>query len=326
MFWKKKKKSTANEGSGTNGERARSPHAVDWVSNAPSTWPVLQLEPLPSDNDALNTIMFGAGLVRTLERNPACGLKLSSMAQSILTPRGVAHVPIRLSDGSNTFCVFPLRRNSFEERARFWSVHAALAERGHEAFYFCPEELDEMPAVEDLPPLSFSDFERCEGDLPPGRWAIWTHHPAAEPNLDEFLEILERIYEQSEGIYSYLLGSMEHALSSDDEPLSRIAFPEELTAVPLTGPEGCPCIVTACAEKGIRFHFRDDMQDVEYLLLFLRQYARFVESVREGVAKAELPLDEPLETSPRDWCKLMTAAIRQQMQSGAELSSLGVIS
>jgi hypothetical protein len=68
------------------------------------------------------------------------------------------------------------------------------------------------------------------------------------------------------------------------------------------------------------------MQDVEYLLLFLRQYARFVESVREGVAKAELPLDEPLETSPRDWCKLMTAATRQQMQSGSELSSLGVIS
>ena len=61
MFWKKKKKSTANEGSGTKDERARSPHAVDWVSNAPSTWPVLQLEPLPSDNDALNTIMFGAG-------------------------------------------------------------------------------------------------------------------------------------------------------------------------------------------------------------------------------------------------------------------------
>jgi hypothetical protein len=299
---------------------------VDWVSNAPSTWPVLQLEPLLSDNDAANTIVFGGELARALKHNPACGLKLVSMAETILTPRGVAHVPIRLSDGARTFCVFPLRRNSFEERARFWSVRAALAERGHEAFYFCPEELDEMPAVEDLPPLSFSDFRRCVGDFPSGCWGIWWHHPAAEPHLDEFFEILERIYEQSEGVYSYLLGTLQLGLSSGEEPLRRIALPENVAEIAVTGPEGCPCIVTVSREKGIRFHFRDDMQDVEYLLLFLRHYARFVESVREDVAKVELPLDEALETSPRDWCKLMTAATRQQMQSGSELSSLGVIS
>ena len=66
-------------------------------------------------------------------------------------------------------------------------------------------------------------------------------------------------------------------------------------------------------------------QDVEYLLLFLENYAALVESVRGAVEEMGLPMDDASEESPRAWCRGLMAALRQQMEAGHRLGVIGMV-
>ena len=300
--------------------------SVVWHSNAPDGWPVLNAPPIGGDNDAAIALVFSGEFARALKQLPNCEAKLLGFAETVLSHRGVVHVPLLVGDKDERFAVFPLRGNDTEERARFWSASAALAERGYEAVYYSPEPLDETTSTEDLGTLSFTDFAVAEeSGLPDGRWAMWWNTAEAEPRIGEFFDRLAQVYELSERVYSYLVGSLVHSLRDSDEPMQRVALPQEPMDIPMRGPEGRLCLVSVSAEKGLRFLFPEADQDVEYLLLFLASYAVLVASVRQTVEELNLPLDEVGSESPQQWCTLLIAALREAAAAGHSLTAIGMV-
>ena len=291
------------------------PKTIQWVSNAPEHWPIIETERLPFPrpetvaDDAANKMLFLSRLHELLE-NSQVGCKLASVSNTYLTSAGILEVPFEVQDGEDIVAVFLYPESNPEYASHFWGVDQILRSLGKPApVYFAPSALPVVPPKNYLLPFDPGMLEKVD-KVPPGKYAMWWA-TSEDPNFwaSETFFTASEIFKNLDGIYSYVLAFLFTPLGLVDKGVRRMALPDNVT-VPLRGPEHRYLLLEASREKGIGFLFNTMDGSFQYRDDFLKVFLSFVMAVREKIEARGLPMDPPDQTfegGPAGWWAMIEA-------------------
>lgn len=299
---------------------------VTWWSEVPAGWPNLTTDPLPSTQGAspqLDTIFFAARFTEaTAETEQA--LKITSIGQTLLTAKGVLDVPLEVDDSGVSRSVFFFPGAGERESGWAEGIRRLFDQHGKPApAFFAPHALQPADASPPMRALRPSDFNKLEGRPPEGSYSIWWKDSESGSWEDSAcVEEITRFYESVDGVESYLVGLTLHSLGVLDQP-GRQGLPEGETTLPMVGPEGMPILMSLSAEKGVRFHIREDPNNVDYRNNFWRSAANLAQETRIMVEDQGYPMDEKGDESPLKWWKFNLAALNHLREDGDEIQHIG---
>jgi len=299
---------------------------ITWWSDAPTGWPALTTDPLPSTAGApqqVDTVFFAARLKEAVPEGEH-GLKISSLGHTLLTTNGILDIPFEVDDSGVVRSVFFFPGSGERESGWAEGIRRLFEELGKPApVFFSPRALQPAEASPPLRTLQPGDFSKLEGRPAEGTYSMWWKE--SEPGGQEDLTCVRditRFYEFTEGVESYLVGLILHALGVTEQP-GRQALPEDEATLPMIGPEGMAILMSLSVEKGVRFHIREEPNNVDYRNSFWSAAAALAQETRSMVDDQCYPLDERGSETPLQWWEFNLAAINHIEEDGDEIQHIG---
>lgn len=293
--------------------------APQLATNAPTHWPRLACQLDPS-NEAGSLLAVASHLAAA----PASKVAVQALNRRVLTAAGIFEVPLRVSDGGKVVSVFPYATADAASAAHFAGVQEVLRRFGQpSAVYYAPKALPAAPAAQVIKPLDTYHFTKAERAPAKGQYGMWwttPEDPDARRSPD--LATLQRIFTAFDGYESWAFGVLLQGAGLLETDTPRVALPVgEPRSVALEAPDGHVVLLSASAEKGLRFHFHS-ATPAKYRTLLLGHLASLAESMRKTIEANRLPRDPKSKSSPLGW---FTMARHQLSNSKASPAMLGAI-
>jgi hypothetical protein len=305
MRWKKKRK------------KARVPLAT----NAPDHWPEIALDFLEPGNWAKNMLALIVASTEAFETSGGV-LKLADLNRALLLDEGILEIPIVVEDGGRDVPVFFYDEGGPEAAGHLAGAAAVLERLGEPPpVYYAPEALPEAPAGDPFRPFGADLLRKQEGDLPGVEYAMWWS-TEEDPDFAKSPGVahIDRTYAALDGIETYVLAAILHSLDLAGKETGRARLPDEEASIPLMGPEDRPLVLSASAEKGLRFHFPTETTPVSYRDRFWKHFADYAAEWRAGVEGRNLPKDPPHEVfgRPAEHWRAMRQFAERRPEEGVE--------
>lgn len=310
-------------------KESNSGELMTWATNAPDHWPKLTTPSIPHPNptmpaqEGVNLIFFLARLSEAL-KPLGDNCTLVAVAQNRLTEGGLLKIPIVVKDHGVLTTVLMFPQVHAQSAGMFAGTTQVLREMGEPApIYFAPEPLPDVEPKPELFPFHPNWLNKADG-VAEADYAMWRQ--TAEDSVftqSPAIESIRRAYELSDGASSYILAAILQQLEIIPAKTPRAQLPADLATIPVVGPENQPIIISASAEKGLRFHFHPDTP-ASYRNLFWKFFAEFCNDLRMQILRAGLPLDDP--SAPWEWWQATEKLIRHKQDSFDPGTAVGSIS
>jgi hypothetical protein len=305
------------KGTRTNHTLQRAKANYNLVGDVPWHWPTLVIDDLAEGDNlySYNLIRFVHCAKKAFQGS---SIEVVASDTTCLSEEGVVEIPLRISEGQQTYDVFFYPEPNLDAAAHFQAVKALAARTGLlNPVYYSRELLEQKPQKR-LPNVARTDYLFLDPSpecYPEDHFAMWwpqhdTHSFAASPAY----RYLDEAYKQIEGIESYLAAHIARriGLIELDKSLNRLPLPEETIKATVRGPQGVLMIVSICKEKGIRFHFPVEHTDPIYRDRFLKLWLEHVKYIRQVILDRNLPLDEAGAERSIDWWNYFKESMSQQ--------------
>ncbi|MEM1117988.1 MAG: hypothetical protein AAGJ11_15865 [Bacteroidota bacterium] len=196
--------------------------------------------------------------------------------------------------------------------------------------YFAPRTLPDPGVTLPFRPPVRTDalfLDVHDGETPMGDYAMWWREDNASFPEAEARASLDRVYAVLDRVASYAMVGVARAAGwiPPDVQAARVALPDDLAVGAVRGPEGRVLLVSASAEKGIRFHFHTETTPPAYRDRYLRVVASYFEGMAGSLADYGLEPDAPEGSPPSAWWSAVQASLQSMGSEHGAPQKLGLI-
>ncbi len=298
------------------------------ATNAPESWPPIRVEAEAGEEVMLNYLHVASELERTIGTKE--NIKVGIVFKTFMFDDGLIDVPIEVIEGGKRTMVFVYSMADEGVAGHWLGVKQLFQRYGFpQPVYYAPSDLEKYEGImakNPLKKLTTSSMKKYTGEVAHGTYAMWWSGQS-EPSFNNSptMGMIHSIYENSEGIYSYLFADFLMMLKVVERGTSQVALPPKPFSVALKGPEDVMFLLTVSQDKGIRFHFNKATTHEAYRQRFLNLYDRYVYEFKSEVQKLNLPQDPPSQLSPLQWWYKNKSTLAQLDSQGQVVPEFGSI-
>jgi hypothetical protein len=296
------------------------------ATNAPHTWPHLEVEMWSDDNPAVNCLSVSAALAKNL---PDAKLVLY---EYLLYDDGILTVPVIVQQGEQRTAVFAYGQSNAEAAAHYSAVRALLRQRESlNAVYYAPEAIAPAKAAVALEPLDTKHFSRPDAEPAPAEYSVWWSTPedptlAASPALAH----LDRWFAALDGytpfVFSALLNELEQGEDDDEhaENPKLVAPPDQPLITPVSAPGHVAMCLHAASGEGLWLAADTQRTSPAKRNALLKQLADLAEELRRTLQAESVPLIEDNHRGLAFWQGVREEALRKEQTPDAGLHVLTI--
>ncbi len=298
------------------------------LSNAPQHWPGLAFDDFHAGEHVANAVKFATSLKHGFERADA-DVHLDSLYTSLLADDGVLELLAVVFDEGAKVPVFFYDADDAHASEHFAGVALVLRSLGWAApVYYSMKALTESAApTNPLRPFGVDLLKATEGSVSDGPFAVWWNSDDGEHDLlgSSAHKAIRSTYEALDGFTSYVFAALMRSLGAIEKNVARAQLPDELVTWTVAGPESLDIVLSACAEKGIRFHFNTSETTAIQRDRFLKLFSRFVKECRAVAEKNNFDLDPDSERQALPWFRLCEKEWEESGRKGEKPNFVGVL-
>lgn len=180
------------------------------------------------------------------------------------------------------------------------------------------------PPAPSVPPLGLRPLDM---DPAPGRYAMWAPSGSeTSPIGTPTLALLDEAYALLDTVASYACASVAREVGwvQNTPGTQRVRLPDDLVTRFVEDANGTRLIVSASAEKGVRFHFHEDTPP-GVREAFLTQWCAHLRHFHHLVDGGYLRADPVQEERPGAWWDVMKQALTSMTREGSTFEAVGGI-
>jgi hypothetical protein len=301
------------------------------ATNAPHSWPAVDVDLWSEENPAVNYLAVGAALAR---QGP--DLKLE-FYRRLLYDDGVITIPLVVQEGDQRTAVFVYARADAESAALYSGTRALLRQRESlNTVYYAPDPITPARPTSPLQTLDTGDFSVPENPPDAAEYAVWWATPD-DPLLarSPALAHLDRWFAALDGYTPFVFSAFVSALDlsgkekddddeddDDDEP-QLYALPSQPLIAPVVAPGELAVSLHASEGEGLWFACGTQRTPPAKRNALLKQLADLAEELRKTLEGAHAPASRD-DASLGFWKEVRAGALQKEEQAGAEMHVLTI--